>query len=91
MPDVWTTNPEKLRSYLIESGSICGVEGRVLKGRSPEWTCTYDSKGWLRDVYIHPVHDLYTASPFVWLIILVGGLGMLLGLMWGRWFWRRGT
>jgi hypothetical protein len=89
MPDVWTTNPEKLKGYLIESGSICGIPGRVLQDRDPHWTCTYDSKGWLRDIYIHPIEEVYFSSPFLNLLILSLGLGILVGLLWGRRFWRR--
>lgn len=88
MPDVWTSNPEKLKNYLIESGSTCGVEPRVLEGRDPEWTCTYDSKGWLRDIYIHPVEDFFYSSYFFNPLIVVFGFGLLLGLLWGKKFWR---
>ena len=89
IPDVWTTNPEKLKGYLIESGSICEIPGRVLQGRDPEWTCTYDSKGWLRDIYIHPATEFYLYSPFLHLLILGLSLGILVGLLWGKRFWRK--
>jgi len=55
MPDVWTTNPPKLRNTMVEAGAVCGKESRVLKPRDPYWTCQVDSKGWLRDVYIHDI------------------------------------
>ncbi|MFM1846928.1 MAG: hypothetical protein RL417_402 [Pseudomonadota bacterium] len=89
MPDVWTNNPEKLRGYLVESGSRCGVPGRVLTGRDPEWTCTYDSKGWLRDIYIHPAAEIYLSAPAVALFVLFFGAGVLAGLLWGKRFWHR--
>ena len=88
MPDVWTTNPEKLREYLRESGSVCGVKGRVLSGRDPAWTCTYDSKGWLRDVYIHSFYKLYDQPVFYLPLVIAAGAGILIGLVWGRLFWR---
>lgn len=88
MPDVWTTNPEKLRNYLLETGSTCSVPGRVLQGRDPEWTCIYDSKGYLRDIYIHPVQELYLTPPVIAWFVLLLGLGILIGLVWGRRFWR---
>ena len=89
MPDVWTTNPSKLKNYLVESGSTCGVPGRVLAGRDPEWTCTYDSKGWLRDIYIHPVSELYFSPPIGSLFVIILVIGIFIGLLWGRRFWRR--
>jgi len=85
MPDVWTTNPEKLRNFLNECGARCGIESRVLKPRDPEWTCGYDSKGWVRDVYIHPVTELY----YFWPMVLVAAIvGIFIGLLWGKRFWR---
>ena len=89
MPDVWTTNREKLKNYLIESGSTCEVPGRVLEGRDPYWTCTYDSKGWIRDIYIHPVEDFYFSAPFGSIIVLAWAAGLFLGLLWGKRFWRQ--
>lgn len=87
MPDVWTTNPHKLRNYLKESGSTCGVEPRVLEGRDPAWTCTYDSKGWLRDVYIHSIHEVQAHSVFLAPVLLMFIGGIFLGLLWGKRFW----
>jgi len=88
MPDVWTTNPAMLRLYLRESGSRCGVPGRVLPGRNPEWTCTFDSNGIVRDVYIHDIKELYFAPPVSGVLIVLSALGIIIGLVWGRWFWR---
>jgi hypothetical protein len=89
MPDVWTTNPSRLREYLLESGSTCGIPGRVLQERDPEWTCTFDSRGVIRDIYIHPVRDLYFTPPVQALFIVVFLTGLFLGLWWGRRFWRQ--
>ena len=89
MPDVWTTNPEKLRNFLEECGATCGVEGRVLTGRDAEWTCIYDSKGWLRDVYIHHWSDMFESTLFLAPVIMGAGIGVLVGLVWGRRFWRK--
>ena len=84
MPDVWTSNPEHLRTFLSELGATCGVESRVLKPRDPEWTCTYDSKGWLRDVYIHPYYDLIGNYVFVFLLICTLLIGLTAGLIIGK-------
>lgn len=89
MPDVWTTNPEKLRNTLQEAGLQCGVEPRVILDRDKEWTCIYDSKGWLRDIYIHDVNELLQHDYFFNLILLIALCALLVGLVAGRWFWRR--
>ena len=89
MPDVWTTNPEKLRNFLQEAGATCGVPGRVISGRDPEWTCIYDSKGWLRDVYIHHWTEMFEYPLYICPPIICAGLGIMIGLLWGKRFWRK--
>ena len=86
MPDVWTTNPEKLRTVFEELGAPCGVEARVLKPRDQEWTCHIDSKGWLRDVYIHDIREIYTDSTYIIPLVFSLLLGLLLGRLWARHF-----
>jgi hypothetical protein len=88
MPDVWTTNPVKLKNYLEESGSVCGIAPRVIKNRDPYWTCTYDSKGWLRDVYIHNYQEFYQDRLFTGPLIIFFITGIFIGLLWGRTYWR---
>lgn len=88
MPDTWTTNPESLREALEGLGAVCGVEARVLKLRDPQWTCYMDSPKWQGDIYIHYVGNLYRESAFQNPLIIVFVLGILIGLGWGRRFWR---
>ena len=88
MPDIWTSNPEHLRSFLAELGATCGTAPRVLTPRDPEWTCTFDSKGWLRDIYIHPYWELYTHPMYLWPLFGALAVGVLAGLLWGRGFWK---
>ena len=89
MPDVWTNNPEKLRDIMIESGAVCGAEPRVLKPRDAEWTCHIDSKGWLRDMYIHPVTDLMVSYSYFYCPLIIALIvGIFIGLGWGKHFWR---
>lgn len=89
MPDVWTTNPPKLRNMLQEAGVSCGHPSRVLHPRDPEWTCRVDSDGVLRDLYIHDFRELYRdpliAVPAVFALVF----GILLGVYWGKRFWRQ--
>jgi hypothetical protein len=90
MPDVWTTNPPKLRKALELEGATCGVEPRVLKPRDSEWTCHINGDPISYDVYIHDVRDLTSSwDGFLPLFVLCGGIGVLLGLYWGKLFWRR--
>ena len=91
MPDVWTTNPPKLRNTLQEAGIICGVESRVLKPRDPYWTCIVDSKGWLRDIYIHHVDKILVHPYYITPLVLALGWGILCGLLWGKLFRRRSS
>ena len=86
MPDVWTTNPEKLRTVFEELGAACGEEARVLKPRDKDWTCHIDSKGWLRDVYIHDVSELQTLSTYIIPMLFALLLGLLIGRLWVRHF-----
>ena len=86
MPDVWTTNPEKLRTVLEELGAICGEEARVIKPRDQDWTCHIDSKGWLRDVYIHDIRDYPTLGTDIIPLAFCLLLGLLLGRLWVRHF-----
>ena len=55
MPDVWTHHPDIVRDLLKEAGFTCGVQGRFLQGRDPEWTCVFDGKTMRGDLYIHQV------------------------------------
>jgi hypothetical protein len=92
MPDVWTFAPEKLRQALIEQGATCGVEARVLKPRDPEWTCHVYSSPYSYDIYIHPMSSyLLSWNGGLQIMIIVGGLSIIVGLLWGRRFWRRPT
>lgn len=87
MPDLWTTNPEKLRDVLQRLGAKCGAEPRVLKPRDPEWTCHADFEDVRYDVYIHSIFD--GSFPYltqIGSILLI--VGIFSGLVWGRWFWR---
>ena len=88
MPDIWTNNADKFRNVLKELGAVCGGEPRVLKPRDPEWTCYIDSKGWLRDVYIHSVPEFFQTKEFYSVLIVALGIGILLGLAWGKLFWK---
>ena len=65
MPDVWTTNPQKLRDAIQSTGAECGVEPRVLKPRDKEWTCHIHAENISYDIYIHPVEKLYLHPFFI--------------------------
>ena len=84
MPDVWTANPEKLRDALKELGAVCGEPARVLKERSPEWTCHVDNSEWLRDLYIHPFSDFFRSDFFICPLIITTCGGVLIGLLLGK-------
>jgi hypothetical protein len=96
MPDVWTKHPDIVRDLLKEAGFTCGVEGRFLKGRNPEWTCIYDGKSMRGDLYVHHVDTLQRQSgvpaPDVATAAMVAGAewmgpllaGLILGLLAGR-------
>lgn len=88
MPDVWTTNPEHLREMLTAAGIRCAIKPRVITNRDPEWTCGYDSAGWIRDVYIHDVAALHTHPYYLSMLTLALGVGLFAGLLWGKWFWK---
>jgi hypothetical protein len=93
MPDVWTSNPEKLRRMLQQEhidGIRCGEEPRVIADRDPTWTCVleWDSPDgrWLGDIYIHDIRTLFTdfSSPFAqWLPVLLL-LTLVIGVVVGR-------
>lgn len=53
MPDLWTNNPEKIRTIFEDLGFKCGVPSRVLHPRDPDWTRHIDTEKWKKDVYIH--------------------------------------
>ena len=63
MPDIWTQHPDIVRDLLKEAGFTCGVEGRFLKGRDPEWTCIFDGKTMYGDLYIHHASQLRSEAP----------------------------
>jgi hypothetical protein len=84
MPDVWTTNPEKLRNALEFAGAVCGGEARVLKPRDKDWTCYIDGGGYIRDIYIHHWSDFLFSNPFTSSLMLVLSLGLLVGYMTGK-------
>ena len=97
MPDVWTINPDDLRTMLTKhEGNIkCGAEPRVLKNRDPDWTCVMDWREgdiyWKGDIYIHNALNPWggeTASPFALLLLLSMTAaflaGTLLGIRCGR-------
>jgi hypothetical protein len=96
MPDIWTTNPEKVRRMISEVCGQCGVESRVLHPRDPAWTCQIDlppgkvlpdgTIGW--DIYLHRLEELWTMPPFSSLLVLMFCGGVLLGVLWGKRFWR---
>lgn len=93
MPDVWTTNPEKLRRMLQEehiNGIRCGETPRIILDRDPAWTCCLEWDApegrWLGDIYIHDVRELFTSlsSPFMlWLVIVLIAM-FLIGVVIGR-------
>ena len=88
MPDVYTTNPPKLRTALEGLGAKCGLESRVLHPRDKEWTCHLDSPHWQGDAYIHSVGDLLSHQYFLNPLILALISGVFIGLLWGKRFWR---
>ena len=98
MPDVWTTNPERLRGMLGENhtqGIRCGEPPRVLTDRDPAWTCVMEWNSadvrWLGDIYIHDVRDIFfsTGSPFTWLFFLIIVCTLAIGVLVGRIAYRR--
>lgn len=89
MPDVWSANVIHLKSALQGLGAKCGVEARVLKPRDPEWTCYADSDAWRGDVYIHRAEDLLFHTYYLSFAALLTIGGLFLGLLWGKYFWRR--
>lgn len=84
MPDVWTTDPETLRTGLESLGAGCNKPARIIKDRDTQWTCYADSKGWIRDIYIHPVEDFLLSGYHTWLLVLILGVSLLLGYLLGR-------
>ena len=91
MPDTWTANREHLRDALQGLGAQCNVEPRVLKPRDQYWTCYLDSPSWRGDIYIHRVEDLIQSSYVLHLLVLALLSGVLIGLLWGKLFWRKGA
>ena len=79
-----------LREALLGMGARCGVEPRVLKPRESDWTCYLDSPAWRGDIYIHDVTQLYSHRAFLSPLVILFVTGILLGLIWGRYFWRKG-
>ena len=96
MPDIWTKHPEIVRDLVKEAGFSCGVEGRFLPGRDPDWTCIFDGPNIRGDLYIHHVDrlrsDIYPGElpaahasafgdPGVW---AVTACALVLGVLIGR-------
>jgi len=84
MPDVWTLNPEKLRTMLESADIECGVEPRVLRDRDPEWTCHIDRPGWIADVYIHDARSPWDSPLVFWLGIAILLVGLTIGVLVGK-------
>lgn len=79
MPDVYTSNPQKLKMMLSESGFTCGVQSRILKPRDPNWTCIVNHPTWYGDIYIHD-SLAFTTNP---LVIIPCALAFVLGMTLG--------
>jgi hypothetical protein len=89
MPDVWTTNPEHMRDALLYLGAKCPAEARIITPRDTEWTCHADGGGYIRDIYIHYVGELYWYTVFLSPLVIALCGGVIIGLLWGRRFWRK--
>jgi hypothetical protein len=84
MPDLWTTNPLKLRTALESVGATCGVPPRVIESRDPEITCYFDTGGVRRDIYLHSVYEIHLSALFLLPLGFGMALSCILGLMVGR-------
>ena len=91
MPDVWTTNPQKLRRALEFAGAPCGGEARVLKPRDKDWTCYVDGGGYIRDIYIHHWSDFLKSDPFTSILMITSCLGILFGYFLAKLLGKKGT
>lgn len=84
MPDVWTSNPEKLRGMLSEAGFRCGEEPRILRPRDAEWTCVIDRETWYGDVYIHNALDFLGNRLALTYVALALVFGLVAGYVGGK-------
>ena len=89
MPDVWTTNPEKLRRILDRNQADiqCGDKApSILKDRDPDWTChlAWEEQGeaWIGEIYIHDLNEIaprFTVDLVVALAVAALTFGYLIG------------